>query len=458
MKLLKSKNSGNGFGYVKLKIETEDDIWELYNLILSGDSVRSVTCRKTHRENTSGSVSVKLHKLVMTIIVKGTDYGTQSLRVSGFNAIDNEFVKMGQHHTMEFRVGSELILYKRSWDWLARTRLEESCNKKIGTGDDILILLVGSGVANMFLVTSQKTVKLFGVTHNITRGGQNNSHPYRESKNKFFQMIAQNLVSHLNLESLDNIILGGPGFYKEDFFKYLMDPDNQKNKDLVGIFKKKKHIFIFAKASSVFQSSIDEILLCDDFQEKLKDTKAFQQVKLIKHFQYLLATNPDLVCYGLKNTELALEHSAIETLMVSETLVRSNSLKIRSKLANITETNNNLGGKTCVFSSTHNSGKTLENMSGIAAILRFPVEYLHCTHDEDTSTFSEAGGCGDRDKGKEDFDWFKKEKDEIKKHQESQQDDNSLEKQLQHNSGGNCNFLANLKNEQETNDLALVND
>lgn len=458
MKLLKSKNSGSGFGYVKLKIETEDDIWELYNLILSGDSVRSVTCRKTHRENTSGSVSVKLHKLVMTIIVKSTEYGTQGLRVSGFNAIDNEYVKMGQHHTMEFKVGSELILYKRSWDWLAKTRLEESCNKKIGTGDDILILLVGSGVANMFLVTSQKTVKLFGVAHNITRGGKNNSHPYRESKNKFFQMIAQNLASHLNLESLDNIILGGPGFYKDDFFKYLIDSDSHKNKDLTAIFKKKKHIFIFAKASSVFQSSIDEILLCEDFQEKLKDTKAFQQVKLIKHFQYLLATNPDLVCYGLSSTEIALEHSAIETLMVSETLVRSNSLKIRSKLANITETNNNLGGKTCIFSSTHNSGKTLENMSGIAAILRFPVEYLHGAHDEDPGAVWETSGSRSKGKDGEDFDWFKKEKDEIKKHQESQYDDNSLERQFQHSSGGGCSFLANLKNEQESNDIALTND
>ncbi|OII73613.1 RNA binding domain-containing protein [Cryptosporidium ubiquitum] len=456
MKLLKSKNSGNGFGYVKLKIESEDDIWELYNLILSGDSVRSITYRKTHKENTSGAVSVKVHKLVMTIIVKNTDYGGQTLRVSGFNAIDNEYVKMGQHHTMELRVGSELILYKRSWDWLARTRLEESCKKKIGAGDDILILLIGNGVANMFLVSSQKTVNLFTVNHNITRG-QNNNHPYKESKNKFFQMITQNLISHLNFEDLDNIILGGPGFYKNDFFKYLMDSDNQKNKDLTGILKNKRHVFIIASTSSVFQSSIDEILLNKDFQEKLKDTKAFQQVKLIQHFQYLLATNPDLVCYGLKNTENALESNAIETLMVSDTLIRSDSLKIRSKLANITAMNNNLGGKTCVFSSTHNSGKTLENMSGIAAILRFPVDHLQDYEADDSNQGWETGDERGKDGQDEDFDWFKKEKDEIKKHQQSQQDDNCIEKQLQQVSMGDDHFLTNLKNDKEINDISSDN-
>ncbi|OLQ19250.1 mRNA surveillance protein pelota [Cryptosporidium hominis] len=454
MKLLKSKNSGNGFGYVKLKIESEDDIWELYNLILSGDSVRSVTYRKTHKENTSGTVSVKVHKLVMTVIVKNTEYGGQTLRVSGFNAIDNEHVKMGQHHTLELKVGSELILYKRSWDWLARTRLDEACRKKIGTGDDILILLIGNGVANMFLISSQKTTKLFTVSHNITRGGQNNNNSYKESKNKFFQMIIQNLVSHLNFDDLDNIILGGPGFFKDDFFKYLFDSDNQKNKEFTSILKRKKHIFIITKTSSVFQSSIDEILLSEDFQEKLKDTKAFQQVKLIQHFQYLLATNPDLVCYGLKSTENALENNAIETLMVSDALVRSDCLKIRSKLANITGMNNSMGGKTCIFSSTHNSGKTLENMSGIAAILRFPVEHLQeCEVDEPNQAWETGDEGGGRDDGQdEDFDWFKKEKDEIKKHQMSQLDNNSLEKQFQQNSTISDNFLASLKSDKQDDD------
>lgn len=453
MKLLKSKNSGTGFGYVKLKVESEDDIWELYNLILSGDSVRSVTYRKTHKENTSGTVSVKIHKLAMTIIVKSTEYGGQTLRVSGFNAIDNEYVKMGQHHTMELKLGSELILYKKSWDWLARTRLEESCRKKIGAGDDILVLLIGNGVANMFLVSSQKTVKLFSVSHNITRG-QNNNHPYKESKHKFFQMITQNLFSHLNFEDLDNIILGGPGFYKNDFFKYLMDSDHHKNKDFTSILKNKRHIFIITSTSSVFQSSIDEILLSEDFQEKLKDTKAFQQVKLIQHFQYLLATNSDLVCYGLKSTENALENNAIEILMVSDALVRSDSIKIRSKLANITAMNNSLGGKTCIFSSTHNSGKTLDNMSGIAAILRFPVEHLQNYEVDDSNQAWETGDeKGENDGQDEDFDWFKKEKDEIKKHQQSQQDDSYIEKQLQQASSGNDHFLANLKNDSETNNF-----
>ncbi|KAJ1613376.1 pelota/Dom34 and pelota like RNA binding domain [Cryptosporidium canis] len=238
-----------------------------------------------------------------------------------------------------------------------------------------------------------------------------------------------------------------------------MDSNNHKDKDLTGVLKRKKHIFIFAKTSSVFQSSIDEILLSEEFQEKLKDTKAFQQVKLIEHFQHLLATNPDLVCYGLKSTEAALSGGAVETLMVSENLVRSDSLKIRSKLANITEMNNRLGGKTCVFPSTHNSGKALENMSGIAAILRFPVEHFQDTQEEDPAAGHPGPGDPAKDNSQDqDFDWFKKEKDEIKRQQEPQPDDDSLEGQLQQNAPGNDHFLANLKNEQDATDIPLNNE
>ncbi|KAF7455729.1 protein PELOTA 1 [Cryptosporidium felis] len=448
MRLLKSKNLGSGFGYVKLKIDSDEDFWDLYNLILSGDSVRSVTYRKTYREQQSGSTSVKVHRLAMTIIVKSTEYGGSSLRVSGFNAVDNEYVKMGQHHTLELKNGSELILYKRNWDWLARTRLEESCRKKVGTKDDILILLIGNGLANMFVVAPNRTTKLFGVSHNITRGGRG-GHPYNESKNKFFGLITQSLASHLSLEEVDSIILGGPGFYKDDYLKFLMDSDCCKNKDFSHIFKEKKHIFLTAKASSVFQSSIDEILLSEELLERLENTKAFQQTRLIQHFQFLLATKPDYVCYGFKSTENALDNNAVETLLVSESLVRSDSLKIRARLAEITETNSKLGGKTCIFSSSHNSGKTLEGMSGIAAVLRFPVE----PPQEAESEGREQERSGEtRDGGEEkEFDWFQKEKDEVRMQQLSQQNE-ALEWQLNTGPGHEDHFLAKLRDNSEVAD------
>mgnify|MGYP002507549877 CR=1 FL=1 len=380
MKLLKAKHHGNGFGFVKLKLDSEDDFWELYNLVLPGDSVRSVTYRKTHKEQKPGSGSVKVHRLVMTIIVKSTEYGGDSLRISGFNAEENEFVKTGQHHTLELRIGSELILYKRSWDWLSRTRLEESCQEKVGAGGSVLILLVGNGMANMYVVGSNKTTKLFGVSHNIARGGGGGrgpcSRPYNESKSKFFRLITQSLVSHLSLDDIDSIIVAGPGFYKDDYVKFVTDQDALNNKELSNALKDKKHIFITAKASSVFQSAIDEVLLNEELKERLKDTKALQQTKLIQQFQLLLATKPEMVCYGLTNTERAVQLNAVETLLLSDSLTRSHSVKIRTRLASVSESNVRFGGKTCIFSSSHNSGKTLDNMSGVAAILRFPVENL----------------------------------------------------------------------------------
>ncbi|KAH8740770.1 pelota/Dom34 [Cryptosporidium ryanae] len=374
MLLLKSKISGSGFGYVKLRIESDEDNWELYNLILPGDSVKSITQRKTYKEHTSGKVTAKVHRILMTIIVKSVEYeGVNSIRISGFNAVDNEYVKLGQHHTIELKKGSEFILYKRNWDWLMRNRLDECTKKKVGAGEDILVLLIGNGISNMFLVSPQRTSKLFGITQNIPRSNIGNA--FKESRRKFFDNITKNLLLHINVDDVDNIILGGPGFYKEDYLKHLTQVSSINNKDISHLVNNKKHVFMLAKTSSVYQSSIDEILLNHDFYEKLKDTKAYVQTKLIEKLQYYLSTDSNNVCYGIQNIETALENSAIETLLLSDRLLRTDNFSLRKKISQITESNNNMGGKTSIFSSTHNSGKALDNLTGIAAILRFPLEF-----------------------------------------------------------------------------------
>ncbi|KAH7649959.1 pelota Dom34 pelota like RNA binding domain [Cryptosporidium bovis] len=388
MLILKSKISGNGFGYVKLRIESDEDNWELYNLILSGDSIKSITQRKTYKEHTSGKVTAKIHKTLITIIVKSVEYeGVDSIRISGFNAVDNEYVKMGQHHTIELRKGSEFILYKRNWDWLMRNRLSECTKKKIGTGEDILILLIGNGTSNMFIVSPQRTSKLFSITQNIPRTNVGNAH--KESKKKFFDNITKNLLSHINVDDVDNIILGGPGFYKEDYLKHLTQVSSVDNKSISYLINRKKHIFMLAKTSSVYQSSIDEIILNHDFYEKLKDTKAYVQTKLLERFQYYLSMNSNNVCYGIKHIEIALENNAVETLLLSDRLLRTDNFSLRKKISQITETNNNMGGKISIFSSTHNSGKALDNLTGIAAILRFSLEFELSDIDDGTCNFNE---------------------------------------------------------------------
>jgi len=72
MKLLKKNFDKDGSGFVVLIPEESDDLWQLYNLIASGDDVRANTVRKVQVGDKAGVVDKK--HLVLTLLVKSVDF------------------------------------------------------------------------------------------------------------------------------------------------------------------------------------------------------------------------------------------------------------------------------------------------------------------------------------------------------------------------------------------------
>lgn len=130
----------------------------------------------------------------------------------------------------------------------------------------------------------------------------------------------------------------------------------------------------------VFKHSLNEILADPAVANRLADTKASSEVKLMNDFYSILQTEPAKAYYGLKHVKLACEQQAIETLLITDELFRSKSLQTRKEYVKLVETVREMGGTVKIFSSLHNSGEQLGLLSGIAAILRFPIPEIE---DED---------------------------------------------------------------------------
>uniref|UniRef100_A0A7E4V3I9 ERF1_3 domain-containing protein n=1 Tax=Panagrellus redivivus TaxID=6233 RepID=A0A7E4V3I9_PANRE len=94
----------------------------------------------------------------------------------------------------------------------------------------------------------------------------------------------------------------------------------------------------------------------------------------------LVMDDPSRAFYGFKHVAMANEHAAIDTLMISDALFRSNDVEERQKYTDFVEDVKLNKGKVLVFSSLHPSGEQLNMMTGIAAILRYPLVELE---DED---------------------------------------------------------------------------
>ncbi|VDN08489.1 unnamed protein product [Thelazia callipaeda] len=156
--------------------------------------------------------------------------------------------------------------------------------------------------------------------------------------------------------------------------------------------------FLLAHASSGFKHALKEVLLDPCVAARLADTKAQSEVKALNMFYELMATDAARAFYGYKHVKMANEHSAIDTLMLSDSLFRSNDIQLRKKFVELVDsvkaqasfekklvlviTRIFQGVTVLIFSSMHVSGEQLSALSGVAAILRFP---LHELEDEEMS-------------------------------------------------------------------------
>jgi protein pelota len=118
---------------------------------------------------------------------------------------------------------------------------------------------------------------------------------------------------------------------------------------------------------------LNEILCDPAVVSKLENTKAFNEVKALEEFFNTMKTAPEKAFYGYGHVSFANDQNAVQTLMVTDELFRSSELKERKKYVALVEKVQELGGTCLVFSSAHVSGQQLKKLSGIAAVLRFPV-------------------------------------------------------------------------------------
>ena len=154
-----------------------------------------------------------------------------------------------------------------------------------------------------------------------------------------------------------------------------------------------KSKFLLVHASSGFKHALKEVLADPAVQARLADTKASEEVVCSKNLKYtfyfkvrsldafykMLKNEPAKAFYGPKHVALAVESEAVETLLICDKLFRARGVAERRKYVEMVDKVREVGGEVRVFSSLHVSGEQLEQLSGLCAILRFPMAELEDT-------------------------------------------------------------------------------
>ncbi len=108
----------------------------------------------------------------------------------------------------------------------------------------------------------------------------------------------------------------------------------------------------------------------------------------------MIDTDPDKAYYGYNHVQKANEELAIDSLMVTDELFRSSDIATRKKFVQLVESVRENGGQVYLFSSLHVSGVQLNQLSGVAAILRYPLPDLD-QMELDAAAFHNGDGTED---------------------------------------------------------------
>jgi protein pelota len=72
----------------------------------------------------------------------------QEIRLSGKNLTENEYVKLGAHHTLQLEPHRAFQLSKTVWDGLDLARIREACDPSVSA--DLAVVLITASTAPLY--------------------------------------------------------------------------------------------------------------------------------------------------------------------------------------------------------------------------------------------------------------------------------------------------------------------
>ncbi|XP_039000439.1 protein PELOTA 1-like isoform X2 [Hibiscus syriacus] len=347
MKVVHRNLVPNGPGFVKMIPVDSDDLWFVYNLIATGDWVTARTVRKVLRETYGGRDAERV---------------TLKLEIK---------VEIGAFHTLELELHRPFVLRKEIWDSLALDVLHQASDP--GASADLAVVLMQEGLANILLVGRSMTSTRSRIETSIPRKHGPAIAGYESALKKFFENVLQAFNKHVDFNVIRCAVIASPGFTKDQFHRHLLL--EAERRQLRQIIENKSRI-ILVHTSSGYKHSLKEVLDAPSVMNMIKDTKAAQEVRALKDFFNMLSNDPTRACYGPKHVEIAHERMAVQTLLITDDLFRNSDVIVRQKYVDLVNSVKKTGGTAHIFSSMHVSGEELAQLTGIAAILRFPLPDL----------------------------------------------------------------------------------
>ena len=373
--------------------QDSEDLWYLYNLLSVGDTVQVLTYRNVKKGNQGqiqkGKSKMEKVLLKLKLVLEDIDYiaSDEGMRLSGKSMEPHEYVPLNSYHTAEVELNKDITITKENWDQYDKSILQDLCS--VEKKADIGAVILEEGVAHICYVTESMTVLQAKVEKSIPR--KNSAYGTRDrdkAMNTFLTMVSETMIRNFDFSRLKVILIAGPGFVAKSLYDKIMQDcttaqnTGGNNKAYSEILKNKSK-FLVTHSSTGYLQGLEEVLSDPATRKKLSDTKFSSESAILQKFHQALNDDDGRAWYGLEEVTKAIHLNAVRYLMVTDTLFRSDDIATRKSYIALTEQAKQLGAEVFVFSSLHESGIQLDQLTGIAALLKYPVPDLDDSDEDD---------------------------------------------------------------------------
>jgi protein pelota len=346
-------------GFVKVVPDSVDDLWHLYNVIYKGDEVYAYSSRaiKSDQEYSRPKSGERVSAF-MGVAVESVSWDKflGKLRVHGLICHAPEIIPTGAHHTLNISLNHPVTIVKKEWPKHIIDRLTRASE----TEKPLLIVAIddeGFAIAETKQygvdIKVEEYVKLPGKLE-----AEKRSAVTKDYFNRALCSLTQLWAFHHNL-----IVIVGVGFVKSDFARYVTDNAGDLATAVVDVKSINN-----GGISGIYEALRSGVLLKAAAQLRIVD-----ETETMEEVMKRLGKGEATITYGLAEVENAAKMSAVEKLIIADTMLRESEEEQRLHLEELMRAVEQRRGSVAVVSTEHEAGAKLLALGGIVALLRFPV-------------------------------------------------------------------------------------